>query len=173
MSQIDREYEERVRTVVGDDRLDRDEVLRRWHIHLESELTLPCDLTGIEDFRWEEFYVLGPGSREEYDTLRRDRPSYTDVFELKSVGRGEYSEWSLSNEDLTAHVRRKSDGKEFVLGLSELKAVKRNARNSQLLNDFSVWFVNSGQRCRRLGKPEAHPDRPPRSYRVHFGVRCP
>lgn len=143
MSRIDREYEARVRAVVGDDPLDRNEVLQRWHSHLNAELTLPCDVAGIEDFRWEEFYVLGPGSPEEYDTLRRDRPSYTDVFELISVGRSGGSEWSLSYEDLTAHVRRKSDGKEFALGLAELKTVKRTAPNSQLLNDYSVWFVNS------------------------------
>jgi hypothetical protein len=46
-------------------------------------------------------------------------------------------------EDLAAHVRRKPDGKEFYLGLAELKAVTRKSKNYQLLHDYAVWFVNN------------------------------
>jgi hypothetical protein len=44
---------------------------------------------------------------------------------------------------LSYYVRRKSDGKEFYLGLAELKAVDKSSKNHQLLDDFSVWLVNN------------------------------
>jgi hypothetical protein len=49
----------------------------------------------------------------------------------------------FQNDDLTAEVRRKSDNKEFHLGLAEIKTVKKGTQNTQLLDDYSVWLVNS------------------------------
>ena len=49
----------------------------------------------------------------------------------------------LAGEDVAAHVRRKSDGREFQLGLAEIEAVDKESKNYQLRNDFAVWFVNS------------------------------
>ena len=49
----------------------------------------------------------------------------------------------FGGEDIGAHVRRKSDGKEFWLGLAELKAVDKKSANHQLLDDYAVWFVNN------------------------------
>lgn len=129
--------------IVGERHLTREEALRRWYRHLDAELALPCDVTGAEDFRWEEFYALGPGSSLEYQALRREQPSYQDVFELMYIDRGGASEWSLFYEDLNAHVRRTSDGKGFLLSLSELEAVDKSGQNHQLLTDYAVWFVNS------------------------------
>jgi hypothetical protein len=39
-------------------------------------------LTGIEDFSWEEPYVLGIFDQDEYDILKIKRASYTDHFKL-------------------------------------------------------------------------------------------
>ena len=47
-------------------------------------------------------------------------------------------------KDLAAHVRRISDGKEFRLGLSEIKAVAKGSPNHLLLDDYAIWFVNEG-----------------------------
>jgi hypothetical protein len=44
-----------------------------------------------------------------------------------------------------AHVKRIKDGKEFVLGLAELKATDKKSANHQLLDDYAVWFVNNRQ----------------------------
>lgn len=112
--------------------------------YLETSLQLPCDVTGIEDFRWEEFYVLGPGDPDEYESLRKVRPSYKDKFELLEIEIDASSEWMLFHcEDIAGYVRRKSDGKEFYLGLSEIKAVDKKSKNYQILDDYSVWFANS------------------------------
>jgi hypothetical protein len=111
--------------------------------HLRRSLVLPCEVTGIEDFRWEEFYVIGPGSRKEYERLKKHQPSYRDRFELGEIAMDVYSEWMLfAGEDIAAHVRRKSDRKEFTLGLAELQAVDKSSPNYQLLDDYAVFFVN-------------------------------
>ena len=136
------EQEQRIRAVLGHKKIRQNEALKRWHTHLVSRLALPCDVTGIEDFQWEEIYVIGPGSAAEYRILKKSRPSYQDVFELTAIQIDAESEWSMFPEELKACVRRKSDSKEFILGLSELKTISEQSSNFQLLDDYAVWFVN-------------------------------
>jgi hypothetical protein len=40
------------------------------------------------------------------------------------------------------NVKRLSDQKEFILELDYLKAVDKKSKNYQLLDDYSVWYVN-------------------------------
>jgi hypothetical protein len=111
--------------------------------HLRRTLVLPCDVTGIEDFRWEERYVFGAGRQREYARLKKTQPSYSDHYELLEIALGDYSEWMLwPDEDIAAHVRRKSDGQEFTLGLAELEAVDESSATHDVLHDYSVFFVN-------------------------------
>ena len=112
--------------------------------HLVRSLTLPCEVTGIEDFQWEERYVFGAGSSAEYKLLKKHQPSYRDRYELLALEKDVFSEWMLfQGDDIGALVKRKSDGKEFYLGLAELKAVDGKSGNGKLLHDFSVFLVNS------------------------------
>jgi hypothetical protein len=136
--------DERIQAIVGDDdQITFEDGVERFYEHLKAKLKLPCDVTGTEDFRWEERYVFGPGDRNEYARLKKSRPSYRDVYELLAIERHGVSEWMMfSGDDLAAHVRRKSDSKEFMLGLAELKAVDQKSANCQLLNDFAVYLVN-------------------------------
>jgi hypothetical protein len=136
------EQEQRILAVIGDEDADFFDALARWNEFLSSSLKLPCEVTGIEDFGWEEFYILGSGDKAEYERLQRSRPSYQDIFELTSIGVDPESEWCLVHEELKAHVLRKADRKRFILGLSELKATEKGSRNYQLLHDYSVWLVN-------------------------------
>lgn len=136
------EQEKRILAVIGDEDLDVRIATQRWHGHLASCVTLPCEVTGIEDFQWEEFFVLGPGDRAEYKRLHENQPSYRDLFELTSISVDSDSEWCLVRDELKAHVRRKTDGKQFVLGLSELKATNQGSQNYQVLHDYAVWLVN-------------------------------
>lgn len=144
MNQMDAQDTRLEKIVPYDEESTCEDYLEKFLDHLESSLRLPCDVTGIEDFRWEERYVIGPGDPEEYETLRKDRPSYQDTFELLEIEEDVYSEWMMyRGEDLAGFVRRKSDGKEFYLGLAEIKAVDKKSRNYQLLDDYAVWFVNN------------------------------
>jgi hypothetical protein len=134
----------RVDAILGDKRIDMGEAVDVLLTHLQANLQLPCEVTGIEDFRWEEPYVFGAWPQAEYRQLKKTQPSYRDRFELLSLDRDEISEWMMMpGEDIAARVRRKSDGKEFVLGLSELKATDKKSPNYQLLDDYAVWLVNN------------------------------
>jgi hypothetical protein len=144
MSRLDAQ-DARLAAIVGEGEDSTfDEDVDKFYHHLKKSLQLPCDVTGIEDFGWEEYYVIGPGNPKEYERLRRTQPSYRDTFELLAIENDISSEWMMfHNEDLAGHVRRKSDGKEFHLGLAEIKAVDKKSKQYQLLDDFAVWFVNN------------------------------
>lgn len=121
----------------------QEEALEVFFEYLKATLQLPCEVTGIEDFRWEEPYVLGGWSQQEYKRLKKNQPSYTDKYELLDIEQGCRSEWMLFDEDIVAHVRRKGDGKEFDLGLSELRVTNKKSSNFQVINDYAAWLVNN------------------------------
>ena len=135
----------RTKTIVGDgEDQSFEQAIERFYQHLTESLQLPCDVTGIEDFDWEEYYVLGPGDYAEYNKLRKTQPSYQDIFELLAIEKETGSEWMMFlGEDLAARVQRKSDGVAFHLGLAEIETVERGSLNHQLLYDYAVWFVNN------------------------------
>ena len=134
---------ERMESIVGDAGTDLETGVARLHAHLKSTLQLPCEVIGSEDFNWEERYVVGGLDPREYKRLKKTQPSYTDCYELLEIMTDVRSPWMLFDGDLAARVRRLSDGKSFVLGLSELEAVDRKSANAELLRDYSCWFVNS------------------------------
>jgi hypothetical protein len=111
--------------------------LKKYLDFLKRELEYPFELTGIEDFQWEERYVMGFGSQAEYQKLKKTRPSYTDTYELLAL-----NEEIDDYYGLLAKVKRVSDKKSFELPLADLKATEEGSKNYQLLDDFSVWFVN-------------------------------
>ena len=140
---MDKQFQ-RIDAIVGDN-AERDftEAMSMFYAHLRQHLVLPCDVTGTEDFRWEERYVLGPGDPKEYARLKKSQPSYRDYYELLRIEQDVVSEWMLfAGDDIAAHVRRKSDGKEFVLGLAELRTVDKSSSNYRHLNDYAVFLVN-------------------------------
>ena len=46
------------------------------------------------------------------------------------------------NSGIFVNVQRVSDKKKFFLPLADLEATDEKSENYQLLDDFSVWFVN-------------------------------
>ncbi len=136
---------ERIDAIIGDsrERGGLEAAVRVYFEHLKKFLVLPCEVAGTEDFRWEEYYVFGPGDRAEYERLRKHRPSYTDRYQLIGIELDVISEWMMfAGDDIAAHVKRESDNKEFTLGLAELKPVDKNSPNYRLLDDYAVFLVN-------------------------------
>jgi hypothetical protein len=113
------------------------ENLLKYRKYLLQHLDPKAILTGREDFPWEEKYVFGPGSRAEYEKLKKTHPSYTDEYELIDILEDEIEE-----NDLIAKVKRLSDGRIFEIGLSWLTTKKNKGKNYQLLDDFATWVVN-------------------------------
>ncbi len=135
----------RIDAIIGDSmEKGMDAAAQTYCEYLEKSLILPCEVTGTEDFRWEEYYVIGPGPKAEHDRLRKKQPSYMDHYLLTGIEFGEISEWMLfAGDDIAAYVTRISDNKPFILGLAELKAVDKHSSNFQLLDDFAVFLVNN------------------------------
>ena len=133
----------RIRAILGNwEDLAFDQCQEIFAKHLAEHLKLPCEVKGIEDFNWEEYYIIGPGDQAKHRWLRKTQPSFRDRYDLLRIELGPSSEWMLFGDDIAAFVRRRSDGREFWLGLSELEAKRSDPANRQLLDDYSFWFAN-------------------------------
>jgi hypothetical protein len=132
--------EKRIIAILGTKQLDvTRKTLSTYLKYLKNHVEIPCQLTGIEDFEWEERYVFGFGSKKEYEELKKTQPSYKDKFHLIKF----VDEIDDEYDGIFVHVQRLSDKKKFVLSLADLKSTDRKSRNYQLLDDHSVWFVNN------------------------------
>jgi Calcium binding len=132
--------EKRIIAILGTKKLDvTRKTLSTYLKYLKNHIGVPCQLTGIEDFEWEEAYVFGFGSKREYEELKRTQPSYKDKFNLiKCV-----DEIEDYYDGVFVNVQRISDKKKFVFPLADMKSTDRKSKNYQLLNDYCVWFVNN------------------------------
>ncbi len=138
MCELD-EQDKRIEQILGRFDMDVSEESSLKYMHyLKQNIEFPCQLTGIEDFPWEEYYVFGPGSKKEYEKLKKKQPSYTDTFNLIS-----FENDLDENNGILVKVDRLSDKKKFLLPLADLKSTDEESKNYQLLDDYSVWFVNN------------------------------
>lgn len=133
---------ERIKQVFGRDEIPRvtGETLHRYFEYLKVRLACPCMLTGIESIRffgWEERFEFGYGSKAEYERLRRQEGSYKDKYELREFDAVVDEKW-----DILVKVQRIPYRKRFEIPLSQLQAVDKSSGNYQLLNDYTVWYVN-------------------------------
>ena len=106
--------------------------------YLSKHLEMPCVMTGIEDFAWDDKYVFGYNDMAEYEALKKDKPSFTDIYELKR-----FEELVDENAGILVKVKRVTDNRRFILDLAWLKAVDEQSSNFELLADYSKWFVNN------------------------------
>ena len=68
--------EKRIISILGTKKLDvTRKTLSTYLKYLKNHVEIPCQLTGIEDFEWEEAYVFGFGSKREYQEARKTQPS--------------------------------------------------------------------------------------------------
>jgi hypothetical protein len=134
------EQEKRIVRILGTKKLDvTRKTLSTYLKYLKNHVEIPCQLTGIEDFDWEEAYVFGFGSKKEYQELKKTQPSYTDKFNLIDF----IDDIDDEYDGIFVNVQRLSDKKQFILPLADLKSTDRKSKNYQLLDDYSVWFVNN------------------------------
>jgi len=138
MSEID-EQDKRIEKILGHFDIEvSEESSLKYLDYLRQNIEFPCQLTGIEDFPWEEYYVIGPGKKKEYEKLKKKQPSYTDIFSLIR-----FENDLDENNGILVDVERLSDKKNFILPLADLKSTDTASKNYQLLDDFSVWLVNN------------------------------
>ncbi len=105
--------------------------------YLSKHLEMPCVMTGIENYPWDGNYVSGCNDKAEYEALKNDQPSPTDIYELKR-----FEELIDEHGGILVKVKRVRDNRRFILDLASLKAVDESSRNCGLLAEYSSWFVN-------------------------------
>jgi len=139
MNSKNKEQQNRIAQIFGakfSDTSRRMETLEFYKSYLENVLHLPLLVTGIEDFSWEEFYLFGPGDKQEYEALKKVQPSSTDIFKMKTI-----SSFIDLNYGLFAKVTR-PDKKRFDVPLMDLKTVEKKSEDYLLLHNYSVWCIN-------------------------------
>jgi len=128
--------DKRIHAILGDDDERTIQNAERYRSYLLENLPMPTTVTGIEDFLWEEPYVLGGWDKQEYEELKKSNPSYTDLFDLQSLDPPD------EDEDIVAKVKRHSDGKIFEIGLSWLCSKDKKSDGYILLDDYATWHAN-------------------------------
>ena len=129
--------------VFGTDEIPRvtPKTLKVYFNYLQKHLSLPCILTGIESigyFGWEERFEFGYGSKKDYERLREERGSLNDNYELATMGNARLDR----DSGIVVVVNRLPKRKRFEIPLAELEAEDKASDNYELLDDYSVWFVN-------------------------------
>ncbi|MEI9478297.1 MAG: calcium-binding protein [Deltaproteobacteria bacterium] len=71
--------------------------------------------------------------------MKKTQPSYKDNFSLINF----IDDIDDEYDGIFVNVQRVSDKKKFILPLSNLESTDRKSENYQLLDDYSVWFVNN------------------------------
>ncbi|RLB61007.1 MAG: hypothetical protein DRG80_04600 [Deltaproteobacteria bacterium] len=74
--------DKRIEKILGSECERNSENALKYLDHLQKNTKAFCILTGVEDFPWEEPYVMGGRSQKEYEKLKKNNPSHTDQFEL-------------------------------------------------------------------------------------------
>lgn len=131
------EHDKRIQKILGQKCSRNQQNASRYRDYLKSAVKFPCRLTGIEDFPWEEPYVIGGWDKNEYEELKKKNPSYTDVFELL-----ELLERDSEFDDIVAKLKRLTDLKIFEVGLSWLQCLDFDDVNCQLIKDYALWHTN-------------------------------
>ncbi|MBN2395804.1 MAG: hypothetical protein JXC36_04990 [Candidatus Atribacteria bacterium] len=133
------EEEKRISEILKSDDISvNEENLNRYFNFLKTNLKTPCMLTGMEDFDWEEPYILGGWSKKEYEKLKKTIPSYTDNFEFIKLEE-EYDDW----KGIYTSVKRISDEKIFTIPLWDLVVMDKRNSNFQIVTDYASWMTNN------------------------------
>jgi len=129
--------EKQIDEILGIDNERNYKNANQYLVYLKKVLILPCLLTGLEDFPWEEPYIFGVWDREEYEEKKKIMPSYEDQYELIKL-----LPPSINNDDVMAKVKRIGDNKIFEIGFSWLECIDRKSANYKLLDTYSRWHTN-------------------------------
>lgn len=133
-----KEFESKISKILNAKNIDVNvKKLTKYLEYLKQNIKFPCRVTGREEFAWEEEYVLGSGSKKEYERLKKTQPSYTDTFQIS-----QFEDSCDPEEGIVVSVQRLSDKKKFLVPLVDLEACDESSPNNQLLDDYAVWFVN-------------------------------
>ena len=133
-----KQFESKIRQILGSKNIDTSlENSIKYLEYIKQNIQLPCFVTGVEEFEWEEEYTMGSGSKKEYAKLKKTQPSHTDRFTINRL-----DDLFIEEDRIFVEVTRLSDRQKFILPLADLESVDVISHNQQLLDDYYLWFVN-------------------------------
>ncbi|MEG3845663.1 hypothetical protein QT971_01485 [Microcoleus sp. herbarium19] len=133
-----KQFESKIRQILGSKNIDTSlESFIKYLDYIKKNIQLPCFVTGVEEFEWEEEYTIGSGSKKEYAKLKKTQPSHTDTFKINRL-----DDLFIEGDRILVEVIRIKDRQKFILPLADLESVDLISQNQQLLDDYYLWFVN-------------------------------
>ena len=106
------------------------ETLLQYRQYILDHFDRKTILMGCEKLRWEEYYLFGPGDEDEYEKLKKTRPSHTDEYRMIDISENIFEEGYGS--DLLVKVRRLPDRRQFFIELLNLEVVDEDLKEFQL-----------------------------------------
>ncbi len=133
-----KQFEIKILQILGSKSIDTTlENFIKYLEYIKQNIQLPCCVTGVEEFEWEEEYTMGSGSKKEYTKLKKTQPSHTDRFKINRL-----EDLFVEEDRIFVEVQRLSDRQKFILPLADLESVDVISQNQQLLDDYYLWFFN-------------------------------
>ena len=133
-----KQFEIKIRQILGSKNIDTSLAnFIKYLGYIKQNIQLPCFVTGVEEFEWEEEYTMGSGSKKEYAKLKKTQPSHTDRFRINRL-----EDLFIEENHIFVEVQRISDRQKFILPLADLESVDVTSHNQQLLDDYYLWFFN-------------------------------
>ncbi|PSB52578.1 hypothetical protein C7B67_06590 [filamentous cyanobacterium Phorm 6] len=131
-------FESKISKILGNKKINADlKNTIKYLDYLKKNFQVPCQVTGIEEFEWEEEYLIGFGTKKEYARLKKTQPSYNDKFTINRL-----EDFSIQEDGIFVEVQRVGDRKKFILRLAELESVDDIFPNNQLLHDYAMWWIH-------------------------------
>ena len=133
-----KQFEIKIRQILGTKNINTTlENFIKYLDYIKRNIQLPCFVTGVEEFEWEEEYTMGSGSKKEYVKLKKTQPSHTDRFTIHRL-----DDLFIEEDRIFVEVTRISDRQKFTLPLADVESGDITSHNQQLLDEYYLWFCN-------------------------------
>lgn len=109
---------------------------RSWLNYILNHVTLPTKVSGIEEFSWEEPYIMGGWNQTDYEELKKTNASYSDMYDLVRVSLPE------NHDILMAEIIRISDQSTFHMRLCFLEGCSGVKAVDSIIDAYSYWHYN-------------------------------
>lgn len=129
-------HEKHLKAALGEDVRRSAHNTLKWLNYIQNQVTLPSKVSGIEEFSWEEPYIMGGWDPKEYEELKKTNPSYSDMYDLVKVYLPE------GNDTLIAEIVRISDQSKFHMRLCFLEGCSGDKGVDSIIDTYAYWHYN-------------------------------
>ena len=129
-------HKKHLNAALGEDALRSASNTLRWLNYILNQVALPTKVSGIEEFSWEEPYLMGGWDQKEYEELKKNNPSYSDMYDLVGISLPE------NGDTLMAEIVRISDQTTFHMRLCLLEGWSGDKDTDSIIETYVYWHYN-------------------------------